>query len=257
MENSKDLAAKHLKKVRQKFELTQKEFGLKLGWHSSTADLERGKIKIPGSVITNLLDKFSINPLWIYGKSDRMYLNVHQFQINPSVITVNSSGEENILMVDQKAAAGYPHNIQDKQWYEQMPAFDMPIPEFRNSTYRGFQVEGDSMTPDFEEGDWVLARSVESMDDIKHSNVYIIVLVDSLLLKKISSSQDKNQLLLISINDYYPPVVINKTDVQEVWEVRSKLTFSINDPSKNSMLRKLERSMDELKQQLELNTRNA
>ena len=257
MQNSKELAAKRLKQVRQKLELTQKEFGSRLGWHASTADLERGKIKIPGFVITYLLEEFSINPSWMYGRSDQMYLNVNQFQVNPSVITLNSSGQENILMVDQKAAAGYPHNIQDKSWYEQMPAFDMPIPEFRNASYRGFQVEGDSMMPDFEEGDWVLARSVDAINDIKSSKIYIIVLTDSLLLKKISLSRGERQLVLISINEEYSPIVIEKTEVQEVWEVRSKLTFSINDSGKNSMLRKLEKSMDELKQQLELNTKKA
>jgi SOS-response transcriptional repressor LexA len=257
MENAKDLAAKRLKKIRQAFDLTQKDFGNQLGWHTSTADLERGKIKIPGIVITNLLDKFSINPLWVYGKSDQMYLNLHKHQVNPSVISVNSSDEENILMVNQKAAAGYPHNIQDRQFYDNLPAFDMPLPEFRNATYRGFQVEGDSMTPDFEEGDWVLARSVESIEDVKPANVYVIVLYDSLLLKKIKPSQSSHQILLISINDDYPPAVIDKPDIQEIWEVRSKLTFSINDSSKNSVLKKLERSMEELKDQLLLNAKRA
>ena len=256
MQFSQDIAAKRLKKVRQQLELTQKEFGEILGWHSSTADLERGRIKIPGILITSLLDKFSINPLWLYGKSDRMYLNIHHYQVTPSVITVNSSDAENILMVDQKAAAGYPHNLQDRQWYRELPAFDMPIPEFRNATYRGFQVEGDSMLPDFEEGDWVLARSLESMEEIKPSNIYVVILLDSLLLKKISDSQDESQLILFSINEDYQPIVIKKSEVQEIWEVRSKLTFSINDSSKNSMLKKLERSMDELKHQLNLNAKN-
>jgi len=256
MQYSQDVAAKRLKKVRQTLEFTQKEFGEKLGWHSSTADLERGRIKIPGILVSSLLDQFSINPLWLYGKSDRVYLDTHHYQVSPSVITVNSSGEENILMVDQKAAAGYPHNLQDRQWYHELPAFDMPIPEFRNATYRGFQVEGHSMLPDFEDGDWVLARSLESMKDIKPSSIYVIVLYDSLLLKKISRSQNETQLILNSINEDYQPIVILKSEVQEIWEVRSKLTFSINDSSKNSMLKKLERSMDELKQQLNLNAKN-
>ena len=257
MQNSHDRAAKRLKKVRQDLELTQKEFGEELGLYSSTADLERGKLKIPGYIIVTLFDKFSINPLWLYGKSERIYLNIDHYQVSPSVITVNSSGAENILMVDQKAAAGYPHNLQDRQWYHELPAFDIPIPEFRNATYRGFQVEGNSMYPEFEEGDWVLARSLDTMEETKPSNIYVIILLDSLLLKKISHSQEKSQLILFSINEDYQPVAIKKSEVQEIWEVRSKLTFSINDSSKNSMLKKLERSMEELKHQLNLNAKNA
>ena len=255
MQNFHQLAGKRLKKARQQLELTQKEFGERLGYNNSTMDLERGRIKIPGYVVSNLLDYFSINPLWLYGKSDQIYLNVQDHHVDPKVITVNSSGEENILMVDQKAAAGYPHNLQDNQWYQSLPAFDMPIPEFRNASYRGFQVEGDSMLPDFEDGDWVLAKSVEKLADIRPSNIYVIILEDSLLLKKINENRNEDQLVLVSINEEYPPSVILRSEVMELWEVRSKLTFSINDASKNSMLKKLERSMEELKHQLNLNAK--
>lgn len=257
MQNIHQLAGKRLKKARQQLEFTQKEFGELLGYNYSTMDLERGRIKIPGYVVSNLLDSFSINPLWLYGKSDQIYLHVHDHHVDPEVITVNSSGEENILMVDQKAAAGYPHNLQDNKWYQSLPAFDMPIPEFRNASYRGFQVEGDSMFPDFEDGDWVLAKSVEKLADIKPSNIYVIILDDSLLLKKISENRNEEQLVLVSVNEEYPPSVILKSEVRELWEVRSKLTFSINDASKNSMLKKLERSMEELKHQLNLNAKKA
>jgi hypothetical protein len=78
-----------------------------------------------------------------------------------------------------------------------------------------------------------------------------------LLLKKISENRNEDQLVLVSINEEYPPSVILRSEVRELWEVRSKLTFSINDASKNSMLKKLERSMEELKHQLNLNAKKA
>ena len=67
--------------------------------------------------------------------------------LREGVVTVDQAGKENIVLVSAKAAAGYPNNIGDAQWFESLPAFTIPLPEYRNATFSGFQVDGDSMTP--------------------------------------------------------------------------------------------------------------
>lgn len=238
------------KQIRDEKNLTQAEFAEVLGVKNSTADIERGRTKLSGHIVMQLLKHFHINPLWLFGESRQKEIDLYKADTMPKVVTVNGEGQDNISMVNQKAAAGYPHNVQDTEWYKKLPAFDMPLPQYRHATYRGFQVEGDSMLPDFRPEDWVLAKAVESLSFATNNKVHIIVLYDSVLLKKIEKQNDERTLKLISTNDIYPPYAIETKDIQELWEVTSKLTFSVNEHSENSILKKLEASMEELKAQL-------
>ncbi len=238
---------KRFKEIRDDHNFTQSEFAALLGIKNSTADIERGRTKLSGKIVAELLSQFEINPLWLFGDSSQKYLAVNKGDVSPKVITLNSSEEENIILVNQKAAAGYPHNVQDVSWYQQLPAFDIPLPEYRNATYRGFQVEGDSMMPNLRPGEWVLGKAVPSIKEVSFSKVYVVVLYDSVLVKKIQKMEDPYKILLVSINEEYPPVQVLVSDIQELWQVNSKLTFSIDATSESGLLRQLQQSMDDLK----------
>ena len=48
----------------------------------------------------------------------------------------------------------------------------------------------------------------------------------------------------------YLPIEVNIDDIQELWQVNSKLTFGIDEPSESSLLRQLQQSMQDLKGQI-------
>ena len=221
-----------------------------LGIPNTTADIERGRTKLSGRVVVELLKQFNVNPLWLFGDSNNQYLNYSGTSVIPKVVTVDSSDNDNMVLVNAKAAAGYPQNIQDTSWYKQLPAFDLPLPEFRNATYRGFQVEGDSMLPNLQPGEWVLAKAVEGLDDINRNKMYVVVLHDALLVKKIEKLPGNSKMLLISLNEIYPPYEIESEQVQELWQVSSKITFGVDATTEKGLLRQLQESMEELKNQL-------
>ncbi|MCM4160936.1 LexA family transcriptional regulator [Antarcticibacterium flavum] len=241
------LEVKRFKEIRDDHNFTQAEFASLLGIKKSTADIERGRTKLSGKIVAELLRQFGVNPLWLFGDSSQKYLPVNKGDVSPRVVTVNSGENENIVLVNQKAAAGYPHNVQDVEWYQQLPAFDIPLPEFRNATYRGFQVEGDSMMPNLSPGEWVLGKAVPSLTEVSTNRIYVVVLYDSVLVKKMQKLEDPYKLLLISINEEYPPVEVLVSDIQELWQVNSKLTFSLDATSENGLLKQLQQSMEELK----------
>lgn len=252
MEN--ELTIKRFSEIRRDLGYTQAEFAKLLGISNTTADIERGKTKLSGKVISELLRQFKINPLWLFGESDAKHLDTAKTSVIPKVVTVDSQDNENMVLVNAKAAAGYPQNIQDTSWYEQLPAFDLPIPEFRNATYRGFQVEGDSMLPNLYPGDWVMARAIEHIDHVSPNKMYVVVLQDSVMVKKIEKRPNSNNITLVSTNENYPPYDIKPFQIQEIWEVSSKLTFDLNPASNHGLLKQLQASMDELKQQLKSTT---
>ena len=251
MEKDLSIEVRRFKKVREELRQTQQSFAEMIGIKGSTADIERGKTKLSGKVIMELLRLFNINPLWLYGKSFIQYVNINGGDVSPKVISLDKDENDTILLVNQKAAAGYPHNIQDVDWYESLPAFNIPLPQYRNSTYRGFQVEGDSMLPNIRPNDWVLGRAVPSISEASDSKIYIVVLNDSVLGKKLQKvTNSPNKVTLVSLNDQYLPINVEIKDIQELWLVNSKLTFGLDEPSESSLLRQLQQSMDDLKGQI-------
>ena len=141
-------------------------------------------------------------------------------------------------------------NIQDVDWYQTLPIFNFPLPEYRNATYRGFQVEGDSMLPNIHPNDWVLGRSVSNVTEASDNKIYIVVLHDSVLVKKLQKTNDSSKIRLISLNEEYLPIEVNIVDIQELWQVNSKLTFGIDEPSGSNLLKELQQSMEDLKGQI-------
>ena len=238
---------KRFKQVREEHNYTQSEFAALLGIKNSTADIERGRTKLSGKIVAELLRQFGINPLWLYAESGQKFLQVSKADVSPKVVSINSAENENIVLVNVKAAAGYPHNVQDVEWYQQLPAFDLPLPEYRNATHRGFQVEGDSMLPNFKPGEWVLGKAVPTIEEANNNRVYVVVLYDSVLVKKLQKLPDPSKVLLISLNEEYVPLEINVNDIQELWQVNSKLTFNLDAPSESALLKQLQQSMEELK----------
>ncbi len=247
-----DLASeiRRFKEIREDHDFTQAEFAEQLGIKNSTADIERGRTKLSGRVVTELLRLFNVNPLWIYGFSNQKHLNTDKGDISPKVVIVDKEDNENMVLVNQKAAAGYPNNIQDVEWYQNLPAFDLPLPQYRNATYRGFQIEGDSMIPNFRPEDWVLAKGVESLDYAADNKVYVIVMQDAVVVKKLQKLPNAARVLLVSLNKEYVPYEVSVSDIQEIWQVSSKLTFNLEENSESNLLKELQQSMEELKMQL-------
>lgn len=238
------------REVRAEQGLTQTEFAEELGLKSSTADIERGKSRITGETVKDLLRLYQINPLWLYGDSQKKYLNLNKAESLPKVISLDSEENENIMMVNQRASAGYPQNIHESEWYRQLPAFDLPLPEFRHATYRGFQVEGNSMMPNLRPDEWVLAKAVPDLHLASNNKIHVIITYDSVVVKELHKLDDPSKIRLISLNTEYAPFEIQVSEIQEIWEVTSKLTFSLNADSENHLLRELKESMEELKVQL-------
>jgi SOS-response transcriptional repressor LexA len=250
MDKDLKIQARRFKKVREEQNYTQQAFAELLEIGQSTVDIERGKTKISGKTVMRLLKDFQINPLWLFGESFQQYVVINGRDVSPKVITIKEDNSDSIILVNQKAAAGYPQNIQDVDWYQTLPVFNLPLPQYRNATYRGFQVEGDSMLPNIRPNDWVLGRSVSNVSEASDNKIYIVVLHDSVLVKKFQKTSDTSKVRLISLNQEYLPIEVNVIDIQELWQVNSKLTFGVDEPTDSNLLKQLQQSMEDLKGQI-------
>ena len=241
---------RRFKQIREELKLTQATFAEELGIGTTTADIERGRTRIPGYAVKELLKKYHINPLWLFGESSQKYLRAEEVTMSPRVVTVNNEGAENIVLVNAKAAAGYPMNIGDAQWFESLPAFSIPLPEYRNATFRGFQVEGESMLPVLHSGEWIVGKAVDDWDNLSTSRMYVVVTADSILVKKIRKDNGSTSINLISLNPEYSPIQIDRSEIRELWQVNSKLSFDLEADFQNVSLYSLQQEMRELKEEV-------
>ncbi len=227
MENKLPIEAQRFKELRKSLGHTQASFAQELEIKSSTIDIERGKMRIPSHALIILMKKYGVNPLWLFGESTQMNQKPVKQEVLPKVVVMDAAEEnENVLMVNAKAAAGYPSNLSNHQWYTSLPAFHIPLPSFKGVSIRAFQVEGYSMVPIFKPNDWVFGKAVLYLNDIHDGDVYVVVTHDSVLVKRVYN-KDAEHLVLVSENREYPDINMPKSEVQELWHFASKMSFDL------------------------------
>lgn len=243
------IEAQRFKKVREELGKTQSEFALLLHAGSTTADIERGKKKITGKIVTELLRQFQINPLWLYGNSYNKHLETTG-STAPKIISMDTSERENMIMVPIKASAGYASNVLDTDWYQDLPAFSIPLPQYKEGSFRAFQVRGDSMLPVLQPAEWVMGKAVESVRQANDNRIHVVVTADTVVVKKLRKSEILNQVNLISLNRDYPVIEQSIADIKELWEVNSKLSFDLDVHEGEEAMISLKQGLDNLRDEI-------
>lgn len=150
----------------------------------------------------------------------------------PKVVTVDKQGNDNVVLVPVKAAAGYLAGYGDSDFIQTLPTYNLP--NVYNGTYRMFQVSGHSMFPTLSDGSYVVGEWVENLfKDVKDNRIYIVVSEDGILVKRVLNRLKKyGNLYLKSDNrKEYPNRALELHQIKEVWSVKMHLTFDLPDPT--------------------------
>lgn len=145
--------------------------------------------------------------------------------------TVDSSNNENIEVVTQKASAGYRMGFADPEYIKVLPTFHMPFLS-KDRKYRTFQISGDSMLP-IPDGSWVTGEFVQNWNLIRDGQPYIILTLDDGIMFKVVSNHIKQtaKLSLHSLNPFYEPYDIDIKDVREVWKFVHYISSAMPEPN--------------------------
>ncbi|MBW1295351.1 S24 family peptidase [Aquimarina litoralis] len=228
------------------FGLNNHSFAKRIGVTSTTIDsITTGRLQSDGSrkrtkpgydLLERMIDEFSIDPEYLFGKSNQI-LKQKQQEITtyggiPQVVAVNQEGDENVVYVPIKARAGYLDGYGDTEFIETLPSFNMP--HLTNGTFRCFEVQGNSMVRTFFDGDLVFGKYVEDLQDIKDGRVYVIVSKnDGIVLKRvINRIEERGKLILKSDNKdgNYPTYTINSEEIMEAWYVTMFASKQMPEP---------------------------
>lgn len=193
--NRNDITAQRLKECREKKGETLEEIGQLVGVNKSTVmRWERGdtsKINIP--TLQFLADHYRVPLRWLSGvdQNPLSYTNRLEWHTVPYERGV-------LLPIIGTVRAGMGGEVQEDVIGEE--AVD-PATLQTGEEYFWLRVAGDSMTPSINDGDLVLVRRQETVEN----GQYAVILVNSEegLVKKVTFGSD--WIELHSVNPYYPP----------------------------------------------------
>ncbi|WP_147677751.1 XRE family transcriptional regulator [Algibacter pacificus] len=210
---------KHLRSLKG---FSQERFADELGWtRSIVGSYEEGRSEPPIDRLIELSVYFNI-PIDILVKNDlRRTKNTSFIEVgNKRVlfpVTVNDMDEDLIEIVPTKASAGYLQGYADPEYIEQLQKIKLPF--LPTGTHRAFPISGDSMLP-VKDGSFIVAKFMDSIDDVKNGRTYIVLTKDDgLVYKRVYNKiEEKGCLELHSDNKLYAPYDVKIADIMEIWE---------------------------------------
>jgi transcriptional regulator with XRE-family HTH domain len=233
--------SKNLKFLRTKHELTQKQLAEKLGLkQAAIGAYEEERATPPLQCLLDLTKIFKVN-LDLLVSHDLSRVSEKEWKSQQHgrgkeilAITVDAENRENVELVPQKAYAGYVAGYQDTEFIKDLPKIKLPVLG-RNATYRAFEIQGDSMLP-VQPGSIVFGEYQDSLSSIKNGKLYIMVLKDGIVLKRVFNFlDDEGKFLLVSDNRQYAPYAVKADDVSEVWKAHSFFSTKFPEPDAASV----------------------
>ena len=189
-----------LKKARVDANLSQAEMAEKLGLNVRTyGSYERGERDVSTALLRNICQILNIS-------SDEL---LDTRQPKPAdTLTVLPQDKIHMIPVFGSVAAGFGAYA-SSDIIEYIPLYienDCDVEDTICIT-----VKGQSMYPKIEEGDRIIVRRQDSVDN---GRIAVVMIGDEAVVKRVECEQ--NRLTLISINPEYPPRVIEGKDLEDV-----------------------------------------
>lgn len=172
-----------------------------------------------------------------------------QFNNGPRILTtiVDSDNNERIVVIPQKASAGYTSGYADPEFVAKLPMFNLPLPGLMaERTYRVFQIEGDSMLP-IASGSFIIGEYVANSDDIIEGACYIVLTQsEGIVYKRIYRDEDEIQFK--SDNPGYQPYVLPKSEIIELWRAVGYISLQL--PGPDNVLNQMQRLLGNLTEEV-------
>lgn len=222
---------KNIKFLRRQAGLTQQAFADQLSIKRSLLGAyEEGRAKPNLSVQLNMTRQFGIS-LDSLVREDLERSGVEAEQVSGDgggitagstrvlSIVVDAKDEEQIVLVSEKARAGYTLGYSDPEFVAELPRLQLPF--LPAGSYRAFEISGDSMLP-VQPGSIVVGEYVSDWNDLGDGQTYVLLTQsDGMVYKRIFNQvAEKGVLVLQSDNPAYPAYELPANDLMEAWEAK-------------------------------------
>ena len=210
-------------------DITQQEFAKQINIsQSAVSQLLNGRTTMSLETLEKISETYEVDCNWLVtGKGDAFKNGGTIVRTGPDIlsVTVESNNQPVVALVPVKAQAGYAAGRIESQYLEELPTITIPSPQFRNGTFRAFEVEGASMEPTLFKNDLIICRFMEDFRWMRDMYLYVIVVEGDVLVKRVYNRLRKdNTIILLSDNNYYPPITLTDRDIVEAWAVEARIT---------------------------------
>jgi phage repressor protein C with HTH and peptisase S24 domain len=210
-------------------DITQQEFAKQIEIsQSAVSQLLNGRTTMSLETLEKISNTYDVDCNWLVtGKGDAFKKGGTITRTGPDIlsVTIERNNQPVVALVPVKAQAGYAAGRVDTQYMEDLPTVTIPSPQFRNGTFRAFEVEGASMEPTLYKSDIIICRFVEDIRWMRDMYLYVVVVQGDVLVKRIYNRIRKDgTVILLSDNNFYPPMTLNADEIVEAWGVEARIT---------------------------------
>ena len=207
------------KQIRGKSDLADK-----LGTYNHVINsILKGQRNITVEQLSKLFEFYQVNANYLFGISNNMFLQGGTSSSLPthSLAKQQIGGRQNIVLVPDRALAGYALQHQEADFLDALQHFSIPNLE---GQLIAFEISGDSMMPTITNRDIVVCEKVERGIPLIDNQVYVVV-TDVVVAKRIQQVKEEKRLRLISDNDLvYKPYEIELEEIRQILKVKCRLT---------------------------------
>lgn len=239
---------------------SSRQFALSLDYlPQSLSEIIKGRRDVTIELLRKAVEVYKINPVYIYTGEGPMFMSEEDHKsFRVLTIVSNIQDDEQIVHVPAPAQSGYPAELSNPTFIQNLPIFTLPDYKYKVGTHRSFDVTGDSMEPTLFEGDKVICSFLEPTlweTAIKDSYVYVVVTKGDLLIGRIENELKTTKRLKLSTdNSYYNQNYLDIGDIREIWYVRAKISPFLPSPQRiqNLLLDEMRGLKETLKHQAEM-----
>jgi plasmid maintenance system antidote protein VapI len=217
---------------------SKRQFALALGYHAQgISEMVAGRREVPLDLIEKAIHTFKFNAVYLFTGLGPLFSNPAEddgLRVKNLTVITDKAGEERIVHVPVPAQAGYTGSLSDPTFFQELPTYQLPDPQFRSGTYRSFEIAGHSMEPVLVPGDILIASFIEPRfweQALKSGKIYIVVTSQDIVVKRINNHLKANkEIECISENPEFESYHLRGSDILEIWKPSVKMTRSIELP---------------------------
>jgi DNA-binding XRE family transcriptional regulator len=236
------LSAHKLKEIRQSLGLNQNDFADKIAYSREVVSkIENGKMDASKWFEAAVLKLYNLHKSGEFGSDVNILGKFSHGGSKRTAIPYMEQRQEykNIAssylvpLVGIKAQAGYVKGFEETDFIETLDKYSLPPGvDRRGLEWNYFEVDGDSMEPSLSAGDVLLTSLLPQEDwaDVKNFSVYVILTKEQLLVKRVYRKNDKEWILISDNDEANPQVLLNLSNVKQVWTLRRQIRSKVPQP---------------------------
>jgi transcriptional regulator with XRE-family HTH domain len=188
------------------------QIGIQQGYYSN---LENNNRSLSRNVLQKLNTLYSVSSDWLLTGEGSMFI---EKKVASLEVVGDIMGAPNII-VSNLAANASPGIA--SQFVE--VASRAYLPMIKNGTV-AFPIQGKSMIPVFDDGDWVLCYELEKIEEVKNGSIYILKTIEGVLLCKYIIKKGSRWELVSENSENFAVLTISIEEIQKVYRISKVLT---------------------------------